>query len=166
MGDRDRFRGRERSDSRNRNHVRGGGGDGRDFRDSGRGGDYRSGGDGRDGRDGRDYRDSGRGGDNYRGGGGDMRDSYRGGGEVRDDRRYPGQPNASSVPTTERDRDQVLTTSLLVRNVSYRVRPDELKRIFSRYGDVRDVYIPEVCIMIHFAFVQRMNVLIMIFTID
>jgi len=46
----------------------------------------------------------------------------------------------------------VLTTSLLVRNVSYRVRPDELKRIFSRYGDVRDVYIPEVCIMIYDSF--------------
>jgi len=124
MGDRDRFRGRERerSDSRNRNYGRGGGGDGRDYRDSGRGG-----------------------GGDYRGGGGDMRDNYRGGGgggEVRDDRRNPVQPHSSAAPT-ERDRDQVLTTSLLVRNVSYRVRPDELKRIFSRYGDVRDVYIPE-----------------------
>ena len=163
MGDRDRFRGRERerSDSRNRNYGRGGGGDGRDYRDSGRGGggggDYRGGGDGRDNRDGRDYGRGGGGGGDYRGGGGDMRDNYRGGGgEVRDDRRNPVQPHSSAAPT-ERDRDQVLTTSLLVRNVSYRVRPDELKRIFSRYGDVRDVYIPEVCIMINDSFYIRLE---------
>lgn len=36
------------------------------------------------------------------------------------------------------------TTSLLVRNLSYRVRADEIRRIFVRYGDIRDVYIPQV----------------------
>lgn len=36
------------------------------------------------------------------------------------------------------------TTSLLVRNLSYRVRADEIRRIFARYGDIRDVYIPQV----------------------
>jgi len=36
------------------------------------------------------------------------------------------------------------TTSLLVRNLSYRVRADEIRRLFVRYGDIRDVYIPQV----------------------
>lgn len=36
------------------------------------------------------------------------------------------------------------TVSLLVRNISFRVRAEELKDIFSRYGEVRDVYIPQV----------------------
>lgn len=34
-------------------------------------------------------------------------------------------------------------TSLLVRNLSFNLRADEIRRIFSRYGDVRDVYIPQ-----------------------
>lgn len=38
------------------------------------------------------------------------------------------------------------TCSLLVRNLSYNVRPEEIKRIFIRYGDIRDVYIPTVCL--------------------
>jgi RNA recognition motif-containing protein len=42
------------------------------------------------------------------------------------------------------ERENIPTTSLLVRNISYRVRSDELRRLFSRYGEVRDVYIPEV----------------------
>lgn len=37
-----------------------------------------------------------------------------------------------------------MTTSLLVRNLSFHVRGDELKRLFSKHGEVRDVYIPEV----------------------
>lgn len=46
----------------------------------------------------------------------------------------------------ERDssRDRGATTSLLVRNLSYRVRPDEIRRIMSKHGEVRDVYIPQV----------------------
>ncbi|CAM9518586.1 unnamed protein product [Phaeothamnion confervicola] len=32
--------------------------------------------------------------------------------------------------------------SLLVRNLSYRTQASDLKRAFSKYGDVRDVYIP------------------------
>ena len=36
------------------------------------------------------------------------------------------------------------TTSLLIRNLSYRVRADEIRRLMVRYGEVRDVYIPQV----------------------
>lgn len=32
--------------------------------------------------------------------------------------------------------------SLLVRNVSFRVSPEELRKVFEKYGEVRDVYIP------------------------
>jgi RNA recognition motif-containing protein len=32
--------------------------------------------------------------------------------------------------------------SLLVRNVSYRVSPEEIRRLMEKYGEVRDVYIP------------------------
>lgn len=34
-------------------------------------------------------------------------------------------------------------TSLLVRNISYNVRAEELRSLFNRYGEVRDVYIPQ-----------------------
>ena len=44
-------------------------------------------------------------------------------------------------PVADRD---ATTTSLLVRNLSYRVRADEIRRVFSRYGEIRDVYLPEV----------------------
>ncbi len=43
------------------------------------------------------------------------------------------------------------TCSLLVRNISYRVRAEELRSAFARYGEVRDVYIPEASK--HFLFV-------------
>jgi RNA recognition motif-containing protein len=36
------------------------------------------------------------------------------------------------------------TTSLLIRNLSYRVRADEIRRLMIRYGEVRDVYLPQV----------------------
>lgn len=55
----------------------------------------------------------------------------------RDNDRDNGRGRSNS--RDKRDQD---TVSLLVRNVSYRVRTDELKRVFSRYGEVRDVYIP------------------------
>jgi hypothetical protein len=42
------------------------------------------------------------------------------------------------------ERTSGTTCSLLVRNISYRVRADELKEVFGRYGEVRDVYIPQV----------------------
>lgn len=32
--------------------------------------------------------------------------------------------------------------SLLVRNLTFRTRPEDVKRIFSDYGDIRDVYLP------------------------
>lgn len=46
--------------------------------------------------------------------------------------------------------DPAGTTSLLVRNLSYRVRADEIRRIFVRYGDIRDVYIPQVIFSVMF----------------
>lgn len=42
------------------------------------------------------------------------------------------------------DRSSGSLTSLLVRNLSFNLRADEIRRIFSRYGDIRDVYIPQV----------------------
>ena len=41
-------------------------------------------------------------------------------------------------------RDEKATCSLLVRNISYRVSVYELKEICSKYGEVKDVYIPTV----------------------
>eukprot|EP00596_Hydrurales_sp_CCMP1899_P007675 CAMPEP_0119038854 /NCGR_PEP_ID=MMETSP1177-20130426/8022_1 /TAXON_ID=2985 /ORGANISM="Ochromonas sp, Strain CCMP1899" /LENGTH=198 /DNA_ID=CAMNT_0007001967 /DNA_START=91 /DNA_END=684 /DNA_ORIENTATION=+ len=35
------------------------------------------------------------------------------------------------------------STSLLVRNLAYDVRSDEIKRMMEEFGDVRDVYIPQ-----------------------
>lgn len=67
----------------------------------------------------RDRRDGGR------DGGRDERDGGRGGGR-------------------DSGRDASGTVSLLVRNLSYRVTADEIRRVFSRYGDTRDVYIPVV----------------------
>lgn len=32
--------------------------------------------------------------------------------------------------------------SLLVRNLTFRTRMDDVKRIFTDFGDVRDVYLP------------------------
>lgn len=34
------------------------------------------------------------------------------------------------------------TTSLFIRNVSYDTKPEDLRKLFTRYGYVRDVYIP------------------------
>jgi hypothetical protein len=34
------------------------------------------------------------------------------------------------------------TTSLLVRNLSFRVTIEDIKRLMGKYGDVRDVYLP------------------------
>lgn len=45
---------------------------------------------------------------------------------------------------TRRGGGEQMSTSLLVRNLSFHVRTDELKRLFNKYGEVRDVYIPEV----------------------
>jgi RNA recognition motif-containing protein len=36
------------------------------------------------------------------------------------------------------------TTSLLVRNLNFNLRADELKKLFGEFGDIRDVYIPMV----------------------
>lgn len=42
------------------------------------------------------------------------------------------------------DRSSGSITSLLVRNLSFNIRADEIRKVFSRHGDVRDVYIPTV----------------------
>ncbi len=36
------------------------------------------------------------------------------------------------------------TTSLLIRNVPYGTRPDDLRELFSKYGEIKDIYIPMV----------------------
>ena len=46
-------------------------------------------------------------------------------------------------------RGREMSTSLLVRNLSYQVRADELRKAFSKYGEVRDVYLPQVSTMYH-----------------
>eukprot|EP00118_Oscarella_pearsei_P022607 m.264017 g.264017 ORF g.264017 m.264017 type:complete len:68 (+) comp40462_c1_seq24:61-264(+) len=33
-------------------------------------------------------------------------------------------------------------TSLYIRNLSYNTRPEEIRRMFGKYGPVTDVYIP------------------------
>lgn len=50
-------------------------------------------------------------------------------------------------PNRGRSRSPTRTTSLLVRNLvssrqDYKVRNDEVKEFFSRFGEVRDVYLP------------------------
>jgi RNA recognition motif-containing protein len=45
----------------------------------------------------------------------------------------------------ERDRKhEGPTTSLLVRNLNFNLRADELKKLFAEFGEIRDVYIPMV----------------------
>lgn len=60
----------------------------------------------------------------------------------RDDSRERGPPSGGSVGS--HGNEPTPTTSLLVRNISYRVRAQEIRRVFSQYGEVRDVYIPQV----------------------
>lgn len=76
-----------------------------------------------------------RGGGDFRRGGGD--DFRRGGGD--DFRRGGGGGGDGGYR-----RERATSSSLLVRNISYRVRPDELRRVFSYYGNIKDVYIPVV----------------------
>jgi RNA recognition motif-containing protein len=52
------------------------------------------------------------------------------------DRRRGGSPGRGS--------GRQMTSSLLVRNLSFQVRADELKRLFGKYGEIRDVYLPTV----------------------
>jgi FUS-interacting serine-arginine-rich protein 1 len=87
-------------------------------------------------RDDRDRRDSRR---------DDRRDDRRSG-DRRDDRR---SDRRSRERRDDRGRDNgrfedelTESTSLLIRNVSYRVRSDEIRQIMAKYGEVRDVYIP------------------------
>lgn len=83
--------------------------------------------------------DRGRGRSNSR----DRRDGGRDGGRDRDYDRDGGRGGGR-----DSGRDASGTVSLLVRNLSYRVTADEIRRIFSRYGETRDVYIPVVCLFI------------------
>jgi len=77
---------------------------------------------------------------------------------VEEDRPREEDPRSGSPPRAPHDEDrperaergekdnrperQGSTCSLLVRNLSYNVRSEEIKRIMVRYGEVRDVYIP------------------------
>ena len=44
--------------------------------------------------------------------------------------------------SSRRPPDTTGMISLKVDNLTYRTTPDELRRVFARYGDVGDVYIP------------------------
>lgn len=81
--------------------------------------------------DSRDRRDGSRGRE-------DSRDGSRGRADSRDrrggSRERGGNPRKGSGETS--------TTSLLVRNLSYRVSADEIREKMEKYGKVRDVYIP------------------------
>ena len=61
----------------------------------------------------------------------DRRDDYH------EDRREERGRGRSRSRSAEKE-----PASLLVRNVSFRVSPEELRKVFEKYGDVRDVYIP------------------------
>ncbi len=64
----------------------------------------------------------------------DDRDDRRRDDRRRDDRRDNGDRDL-------RDKGEI-SKSLLVRNVSYKVRSDEIRHVMEKYGEVRDVYIP------------------------
>lgn len=55
------------------------------------------------------------------------------GGYGREDSRERDRGRDSGVPGK---------VSLLVRNLTFRTRVDDVKRIFNEFGDVRDVYLP------------------------
>jgi len=65
----------------------------------------------------------------------------------RDEERVPrGDDRGASPPRREngegrKDRNGP-TCSLLVRNLTYNIRPEDIRTTFSRFGDIRDVYIP------------------------
>mmetsp|Transcript_16830 Transcript_16830/g.30157 ORF Transcript_16830/g.30157 Transcript_16830/m.30157 type:complete len:147 (-) Transcript_16830:2490-2930(-) len=42
----------------------------------------------------------------------------------------------------DRSRSPKRTTSLLVRNLDYKVKGEEVKEFYGRFGEVRDVYLP------------------------
>mmetsp|Transcript_9328 Transcript_9328/g.17882 ORF Transcript_9328/g.17882 Transcript_9328/m.17882 type:complete len:147 (+) Transcript_9328:775-1215(+) len=44
--------------------------------------------------------------------------------------------------SADRSRSPKRTTSLLVRNLDHRVKSEEVKEFFGRFGEVRDVYLP------------------------
>lgn len=66
----------------------------------------------------------------------------------RGDERGVSPPHRDEGRDAPRDRNTE-TCSLLVRNLSYNVRPEEIRRIFIRYGEIRDVYIPTVSLLSH-----------------
>lgn len=67
--------------------------------------------------------------------------------------RVSNQLNSNSILTTVASISQVLASmprnggrpslSLFVRNVAYDMTDDELKRVFLKYGHIRDVYVPK-----------------------
>ena len=62
----------------------------------------------------------------------------------RRDRREQDEPRGTRDRDGPRSGDNGDTVSLIVRNISFRVFQDEIHRMFSYYGRVKDVYIPKV----------------------
>jgi RNA recognition motif-containing protein len=56
---------------------------------------------------------------------------------------HPGEVNREGEGN-EGEKKAEETTSLLVRNVPYGTRPDDLRELFSKYGEIKDIYIPMV----------------------
>lgn len=72
------------------------------------------------------------------GGRDDSRDRRDGSRDRRDDSR----DRQDSSRNARKGSGEVCAASLLVRNLSYRVTSDEIRRMMTKYGEVRDVYIP------------------------
>lgn len=86
---------------------------------------------------------------------GDRDRSDRGRERERSDSRGKNNSSANGRPRADsRDRGggggerQGSTTSLLVRNLSYKVRAEDIRNLMVKYGEVRDVYIPQVIVLL------------------
>lgn len=64
------------------------------------------------------------------------------GGYGRDDSRERERGERGDRGDRGRDSGVPGKVSLLVRNLTFRTRVDDVKRIFNDFGDVRDVYLP------------------------
>jgi RNA recognition motif-containing protein len=76
--------------------------------------------------------------------GGDAREPDRDNDREEEDRGHGGGGDRRRGGSPGRGSGRQMTTSLLVRNLSFQIRSDELKRLFGKYGEIRDVYLPTV----------------------
>lgn len=81
----------------------------------------------------------------------DERDRERDQDDRRDDRREDDNregrdEDANNNEEGEKKRDGP-TTSLLVRNIAFGLRSDDVRKLFADFGEIRDVYIPLVSCM-------------------